>query len=84
MDSIHVKDFEKKYGAKITDDEFISKNLLKKEGIEKLLAKSRSDYYSTNNYYPRVRLASFLLGRKSRLVDNDISNYLITHSQQKD
>ena len=75
----HVVAFEKKYGTKITNDSFISKNILKREGIRQVLTKGRGAYYSagsrpnTNSAaWARARLASVLLGRKARQVDKAI------------
>jgi len=75
----HVVAFEKKYGTKITDDAFISKNLLKREGIKQVLSKGRGAYYSAGSRpntssaaWARARLASVLLGRKARQVDKAI------------
>jgi len=79
--SKHVVDFEKKYGTKITNDSFISKNLLKREGIKQVLSKGRGAYYSagsrpntSSQAWARARLASVLLGRKARVVDKNIWN----------
>jgi hypothetical protein len=72
--SKHVVDFEKKYGTKITNDSFISKNLLKREGIELVLSKATRAYYTSNQGWARARLASVLLGRTARTVDQDIWN----------
>ena len=77
--SSHVKDFEKKYGEKITNDSFISKNIISKTGIEQILDKGRGAYYSagsrpntTAESWARARLASVILGRGARKVDKDI------------
>ena len=77
--SSHVKDFEKKYGEKITNDSFISKNIISKTGIEQILDKGRGAYYSagsrpntTAESWARARLASVILGRAARKVDKDI------------
>ena len=77
--SKHVVAFEKKYGKKITDDAFISKNLLKREGIRQILSKGRGAYYSAGSRpntsaaaWARARLASALLGRNAAKVDRAI------------
>lgn len=77
--SSFVVRFEKKYGTKITDDKFISKNLLKMEGIKKVLSKGRGAYYSsgsrpnvTAEQWARARLASVLMGGAARKVDKKI------------
>ena len=38
--------FEKKYGTKITDDKFISKNIISQKGIDEILDKGRGAYFS--------------------------------------
>jgi len=77
--SSHVIDFEKKYGEKITNDSFISKNIISKTGIDQILSKGRGAYYSagsrpntTAEAWSRARLASVILGRGARKVDKDI------------
>tara|TARA_R100000388_G_C7104328_1_gene93586 strand:- start:47 stop:448 length:402 start_codon:yes stop_codon:yes gene_type:complete len=74
--SNHVEDFEKKYGHKISDYKWISKNLLKMKGIKKVLQKGRAAYYTsgsrpntTSEAWARARLASMILGRGARKVD---------------
>ena len=74
-----VERFEKKYGTKITDDKFITKNLLKAEGLKQVLSKGRGAYYSsgsrpnvTAEQWARARLASVLLGGPARKVDKKI------------
>ena len=75
----HVADFEKKYGYKITNDSRISKEIISKTGIDKILAKGRGAYYSagsrpnqTADSWARARLASVILGRGARKVDKAI------------
>ena len=77
--SSHVVAFEKKYGEKITNDSFISKNIISKTGIDKILAKGRGAYYSagsrpnvTAEQWARGRLASVILGKGARKVDQEI------------
>jgi hypothetical protein len=77
--SSHVVKFEKKYGTKITDDDFISKNIISKTGITKILSKGRGAYYSsgsrpnqTADSWARARLASVITGGAARKVDKDI------------
>lgn len=77
--SRHVIKFEKKYGVKITDDAWISKNLLKREGIKQILSKGRGAYYSAGSrpnvsatQWARARLASALTGGKAKNVDKAI------------
>jgi hypothetical protein len=77
--SSFVVRFEKKYGTKITDDKYISKNLLKMAGIKEILSKGRGAYYSagsrpnvTAEQWARARLASVLVGGAARRVDKKI------------
>jgi len=77
--STHVVKFEKKYGKKITDIDFISKNIISKTGIDKILAKGMAAYYSSGsrpNVTPQqwsyARLASVITGGGARQVDKDI------------
>lgn len=77
--SSHVVKFEKKYGTKITDDDFISKNIISKTGINKILTKGRGAYYSsgsrpnqTADSWARARLASVIMGGAARKVDQKI------------
>lgn len=77
--------FEKKYNKKITDIEWISKNLLKKPGIEKILKKGAAAYYTSGSrpnvsvfQWKYARLASVLLNGPSRKVDkNEWEKYKI-------
>tara|TARA_S200002703_G_scaffold26662_2_gene22940 strand:- start:2407 stop:2787 length:381 start_codon:yes stop_codon:yes gene_type:complete len=71
--------FEKKYDTVITDDDFISKNIISKEGIKQILAKGMAAYYSsgsrpnqTKESWSRARLASVIMGGKARDVDRKI------------
>ena len=77
--SPHVEKFEKRYGHKITDDAFISKNIISKEGIRQILAKGRGAYKSggsrpnqSASSWARARLASVITGGKARAVDQKI------------
>lgn len=77
--SSHVIKFEKRFGKKITDDAWISKNLLTRTGINKILDKGRGAYYSsgsrpnqTADSWARARLASALTGGAAAKVDKDI------------
>ena len=79
--SSHVVAFEKKYGEKITNDSFISKNIISKAGIDKILEKGRGAYYSSGSrpnvsaeQWARARLASVIMGKGARKVDIDIWN----------
>ena len=77
--SSHVKKFEEKYGTKISDFDFIEKNILKKKGIDDILAKGIAAYYSsgskpnqTPTSWSRARLASVIMGGKARKIDKKI------------
>ena len=77
--SPHVVKFEKKYNHKITDDAFISKNIISKEGIKQILSKGRGAYKSggsrpnqNTDSWARARLASVIMGGKARNVDKAI------------
>lgn len=73
--------FEKKYGTKITDDKFISKNIISQKGIDEILDKGRGAYYSggsrpnqTPESWARARLASVIMNGNARKVDLKIWN----------
>ena len=77
--SSHTVAFEKKYGTKITDDAFITKNIISKTGIDKIIKKGMGAYYGagsrpnqTAQSWSRARLASVIMGGKARKVDSDI------------
>jgi len=77
--SSHVVAFEKKYGKKITDKSFISKNIISSTGIEKILDKGMGAYYSSGSrpnvskeQWAYARLASVIMGGPARKVDQKI------------
>ena len=77
--SPYVVAFEKKYNTKITDDAYISKNILSKAGIDKILDKGRGAYFSsgsrpnqTPESWARARLASVIVNGPARKIDKDI------------
>tara|TARA_R110000782_G_scaffold121545_2_gene212600 strand:- start:583 stop:954 length:372 start_codon:yes stop_codon:yes gene_type:complete len=77
--SSHTIAFEKKYGTKISDDKFITKNIIKRVGMNKILDKGRGAYYSsgsrpnqTAESWALARLASVITGGNARKVDLDI------------
>ena len=79
--SSHAVNFENKYKTKITDLNFINKNIIKTEGINEILAKGRGAYYSsgsrpnqTPNSWAYGRLASVIMKGKARKVDIKIWN----------
>ena len=74
-----VEKFEKKYKTKISDKEFIHKNIITKTGQKKIIDKGKGAYYSSGsrpNQTPTswglARLASVILGGPSRKIDKDI------------
>lgn len=73
--------FEKKYGTNIKDEEFIDKNILKKEGQEQIIMKGKGAYYSSGSRpnqsafsWGYGRLASVIMGGPSRKLDINIWN----------
>ena len=79
--SSHAVNFENKYKTKITDINFVKKNIIRKEGIDKILSKGRGAYYSsgsrpnqTPDSWAYSRLASVIMGGRARKVDKDIWN----------
>lgn len=74
-----VKKFEDKYKTKITNKSFISKNIISRTGIEKILDKGMAAYYSsgsrpnqTKESWAFARLASVIMNGPARKVDKDI------------
>ena len=74
-----AKKFEKKYGVKINDKEFIHKNIITRTGQEKIIMKGKGAYYSsgsrpnqTAHSWGLARLASVILNGPSRKIDKDI------------
>ena len=77
--STWVVKFEKKYDNKITDDAFISKNIITKKGINEILDKGRGAYYTSGSrpnvsaeQWARARLASVIMNGPARKVDKKI------------
>ena len=71
--------FEKKYGYKITNDNKISKEIISKTGIDKILKKGMAAYYNSGSRpnqtpfsWSRARLASVILNGPARKVDKNI------------
>ncbi len=74
-----VVKFEKKYNKKITDVDFISENIIKKNGINQILDKGRGAYYSggsrpnqTPSSWAYARLASVIMNGPARKIDKRI------------
>ncbi len=67
--------FKKKYGTSIRDLDFIYKNIMEKEGVDKILDKGRAAYFTGSR--PEVnteqwaygRLASVLMGGPAKKID---------------
>jgi hypothetical protein len=77
--SSHVEKFEKKYGYKINNFDRISKEIIKRTGINQIIKKGEAAYFSGGsrpNQTPRswalARLASVIMGGNARKVDKDI------------
>lgn len=71
--------FEKRYNHKITDKNYIDKNIISKKGQNKILSKGKGAYYSsgsrpnqTSDSWAYARLASVIMGGPAREVDNNI------------
>lgn len=71
--------FEKKYGTKISDTDFIHKNIITKTGQEKIINKGRGAYFSSGSRPGQTaqswglgRLASVIMGGPARKIDKDI------------
>lgn len=79
--SSHVKKFEKRYNRKITDLDFIYKNIISKTGVDLIMDKGKAAYYSSGSrpevskeQWAYARLASVITGGKARQVDKKIWN----------
>ena len=77
--SSHIIKFENKYNKKINDFSWISKNLLKREGINQIIKKGEGAYYSSGSrpntsarQWALARLASALTGGAAAKVDRNI------------
>ena len=77
--SSHVKNFEKKYGTKITDKAFITKNIISETGREMIIKKGKGAFFSSGSRPNQTpfswglsRLASVIMGGPARKVDKDI------------
>ena len=74
-----VAKFEKKYGLKISDEEWIHKNIITRTGQRKIIDKGMGAYYSSGsrpNQTPMswglARLGSVILNGPSRRIDKNI------------
>tara|TARA_R100000231_G_scaffold112533_1_gene83426 strand:+ start:179 stop:601 length:423 start_codon:yes stop_codon:yes gene_type:complete len=86
-----VVKFEKKYGKKISDKNWIHQNIITRTGQEKIINKGRGAYFSSGsrpNQTPEswglARLASVILGGPSRRIDKSIwDKYKIDKKKMK-
>jgi len=74
-----AKQFEEKYGTKISDRKFIHQNIITYTGQKKIIDKGKGAYYSSGsrpNQTPTswglARLASVIMGGPSRKIDKKI------------
>ena len=77
--SSHVIKFEKKYGKKITAEDWIHKNIITRTGQNKIMEKGLGAYFSggsrpnqTPSSWKYARLASVITGGGARKVDKAI------------
>ena len=85
-----VKKFEDKYGTKITDKEFITKNIISEKGREMIIKKGKGAFYSSGSRPNQTafswglsRLASVIMGGGARKVDQKIwDEYRIKKSKK--
>ena len=77
--STWVTQFENKYNKKITDTQWISRNIIAKKGIDEILDKGMGAYYSsgsrpnqTKESWAYARLASVIMNGPARKVDESI------------
>ena len=85
-----VKKFEDKYGTKITDKEFITKNIISEKGREMIIKKGKGAFYSSGSRPNQTafswglsRLASVIMGGNARKVDQKIwDEYRIKKSKK--
>lgn len=71
--------FENKYNHKITDKDFIHKQIISKKGQSLILKKGRGAFYSSgsrpnqnSSSWAYARLASVIVGGPARKVDKSI------------
>ncbi len=77
--SSYVIKFEKRYNKKITDEDWIHKNIITRTGQKKIMDKAMGAYYSggsrpnqTPSSWAYARLASVLVGGPARKIDKNI------------
>ena len=79
--SSYVVRFEKKYNTKITNEDFIHKNIITRTGQKKIMDKAKGAYFSggsrpnqTPESWAFARVASVIVGGPARKVDIKIWN----------
>lgn len=65
--SSNVAAFEKKYKTKISDFDFISKNIIKKKGIDEIIKKGKAAYFSSGSR-PNQTPTSWALARLAAVI----------------
>jgi len=65
--SSNVQAFEKKYKTKINDFDFISKNIIKKKGIDEIIKKGKGAYFSGGSR-PNQTPTSWALARLAAVI----------------
>jgi hypothetical protein len=77
--STWCQQFEDKHGTTIADAGFIDKNLLRKEGQERIINKGKAAYYTSGSRpkqtpysWGKARLCSVLMGGPARKIDKNI------------
>ena len=68
--SSNVAAFEKKYKTKINDFDFISKNIIKKKGIDEIIVKGKAAYFSSGSR-PNQTPTSWALARLAAVIMKD-------------
>tara|TARA_Y100000592_G_scaffold63806_1_gene99477 strand:- start:1142 stop:1552 length:411 start_codon:yes stop_codon:yes gene_type:complete len=88
--SSHVIKFEKKFKKKITDEDWIHKNIITRTGQKKIMDKGIGAYFSggsrpnqTPSSWKYARLASVITGGPARKVDKAIwEKYRVKKNQK--
>lgn len=77
--SSYVIKFEKKFNKKITDEDWIHKNIITRTGQKKIIEKAMGAYFSggsrpnqTPSSWGYARLASVIVGGPARKIDKTI------------
>ena len=67
--SPHVKKFEKRYNRKITDLDFIYKNIISKTGVDLIMDKGKAAYFSSGSR-PEVSKEAWAYARLAAVIMN--------------